>query len=139
MRAGDVPRQGRQALEGLALVFEAALGGDDRLVLAPAPFARDDRAGNEVQFARGRPLGDLRVRGADALQALPRGRRQPAEGFLLQLVGDARFNEVAVRLGRTVIEIPVPQFPELGHGCAAQFGDAGGDGGWVGVHHNVSR
>lgn len=66
MCAGDVTRHGRQALEGLASVFEQSFGGDRHAVFALTPFAQQYRAGREVEIAWFCAQFDLRVFGTDA-------------------------------------------------------------------------
>ena len=138
MLAGDVPSHRRQALEGVALVLETALGIDRYPVLALAPFAQNHRARREIEFTWLGALLDLGVLRTDGFQPLLCLGGEAAEGFLLQLVGNARLDVRAIRIIRAAGKEPIPERSEFGHRQAGQLGYPSGDGCLFLVHHNFS-
>ena len=141
MRAGDVTSHCGQALEGVALVIEQAGGGDRYAMIAIPPFAQQDRARREVELTRLGAQFDLGVLGADGFQPLTGFGRKTAEGFLLQLVGDAGLDVGTIRIVGAARKVPIPERPKFGHGHLAQVGNLPRHGLLLGervVHHNVS-
>ena len=103
MLASDMSGHRRQAFESVALVLETALGGDRHLMLALTPFAQQDRARREIELASLGAQLDLGMLRANGFQSQLRLGREAAEGFLLQLVGEARL-DVAVG-GRAIDDL----------------------------------
>ena len=65
---------------------------------------------------------------ADGFQPLLGLGRKAAEGFLLQLVGEAGLDVRTVGVVRAARKIPIPHRPELGHRQAGQLRDPCRDG-----------
>ena len=141
MLAGNVPSHRRQALEGLALVVETALGVDRHPVITVAPLAQYHRTRREIELTLAGTQLNFGMLRADGFQPLLCLGGEAAEGFLLQLVGNAGLDVRAIRIIWAAGKVAIPDRPKFGHGHLAQVGNLPGHGLLLGqrvVHHNFS-
>jgi len=125
VRPGDLPRDLRQRVAALALVFEAILGHQHRMGLA-TPVAEEAGAGPE-RHARIDRLAIIAIENpGEGTQPATGGRSKPAVDLLLHPVGDRSGQQIAgQRCRRLAAMDPAPEDPEMVDRELLQAGEFG--------------